>query len=158
MSSVSFRKAALLAFFALALAARSSPAADPIKIGVSIAQSPPGSVVQGTQIKDGLEIAKEMVNKEGGALGRQIELVYEDSQGVPEKGRAAIEKLITREKVVAVTGGHQSSVCLAEIEVAKRYNVPYVNTNCWSDDVRAKGYPQVFNPGNYNYRVAFAIA
>jgi ABC-type branched-subunit amino acid transport system substrate-binding protein len=77
---------------------------------------------------------------------------------VPEKGRAATEKLITREKVVAVTGGHQSSVCLAEIEVAKRYNVPYVNTNCWSDDVRAKGYPQVFNPGNYNSRVAFAMA
>jgi ABC-type branched-subunit amino acid transport system substrate-binding protein len=156
MSSISFRQAGL--FLALVLAAPSSPAADPIKIGVSIAQSPPGSVVQGTQIKDGLEIAKEMVNKEGGALGRQIELVYEDSQGVPEKGRAATEKLITREKVVAVTGGHQSSVCLAEIEVAKRYNVPYVNTNCWSDDVRAKGYPQVFNPGNYNSRVAFAMA
>jgi ABC-type branched-subunit amino acid transport system substrate-binding protein len=156
MSSISFRQAGL--FLAFVLAAPSSPAADPIKIGVSIAQSPPGSVVQGTQIKDGLEIAKEMVNKEGGALGRQIELVYEDSQGVPEKGRAATEKLITREKVVAVTGGHQSSVCLAEIEVAKRYNVPYVNTNCWSDDVRAKGYPQVFNPGNYNSRVAFAMA
>src|SRR5439155_6614906 len=94
-------------------------AADPIKIGISIAQSPPGSVVQGTQVKEGLEIMKDEVNKAGGALGRSIELVYEDNQGVPEKGRAATEKLITRDKVVAVTGGHQSSVCLAEIEVAK---------------------------------------
>jgi len=133
-------------------------AADPVKIGISIAQSPPGSVVQGTQVKDGLEIIKEHVNKAGGVLGRQIELVYEDNQGVPEKGRAATEKLITRDKVVAVTGGHQSSVCLAEIEVAKRYNVPYVNTNCWSDDVRKKEYPQVFNPGNYNSRVGLAMA
>ena len=133
-------------------------AADPIRIGISIAQSPPGSVVQGTQVKDGLEIVKDRVNKSGGVLGRPIELVYEDNQGVPEKGRAATEKLITRDKVVAVTGGHQSSVCLAEIEVAHRYNIPYVNTNCWSDDVRKKGYPQVFNPGNYNSRVAAAMA
>src|SRR5690606_8532120 len=32
------------------------------------------------------------------------------------------------------------------------------NTNCWSDDVRAKGYPEVFNPGNYNTRVSSAMA
>ena len=60
--------------------------------------------------------------------------------------------------MVAVTGGHQSSVCLAEIEVAHRYEVPYVNTNCWSDDVRKKGYAEVFNPSNYNTRVSTAMA
>src|SRR5437762_10037098 len=110
------------------------------------------------QVKDGLEIIKDQVNKAGGVLGRQIKLVYEDNQGVPEKGRAAAEKLITRDKVVAVTGGHQSSVCLAEIEVAHRYGVPYINTNCWSNDIRKKGYPEVFNPSNYNSRVAQAMA
>src|SRR3954469_25539969 len=151
-------KKSLIAAMSAACFAIAAHAADPIKIGVSIAQSPPGSVVQGTQVKDGMEIVKDMVNKSGGVLGRQIELVYEDNQGVPEKGRAATEKLITRDKVVAVTGAHQSSVCLAEIEVAKRYNIPYVNTNCWSDDVRKKGYPQVFNPSNYNSRVGQAMA
>ena len=95
-----------------------------------------------------------MINAKGGVLGRQIKLVYEDNQGVPEKGRAAAEKLITSDKVVAITGGHQSSVCLAEVEVAHRYKVPYINTNCWSDDIRKKGYPEVFNPSNYNSRVA----
>ena len=133
-------------------------AADPIAIGVSIAQSPPGSVVQGTQVKDGLEIVKDIVNGQGGVLGRPVKLIYEDDQGIPEKGRAAAEKLITSDKVVAVTGGHQSSVCLAAIEVAHRYGVPYVNTNCWSDDVRKKAYPEVFNPGNYNTRVSMAMA
>jgi len=85
-------------------------------------------------------------------------LVYEDNQGIPEKGRAATEKLITKDGVVAVTGGHQSSVCLAEIEVAHRSGTPYVNTNCYSDDVRKKGYAQVFNPSNYNTRSAMAMA
>jgi ABC-type branched-subunit amino acid transport system substrate-binding protein len=133
-------------------------AQEPIAIGISIAQSPPGSVVQGTQVKDGIEIVKDMINAKGGVLGRPIRLVYEDNQGIPEKGRAASEKLITRDKVVAIAGGHQSSVCLAEIEVANRYEVPYINTNCWSDDVRKKGYPVVFNPANYNTRVSQAMA
>jgi len=136
----------------------SAGAQEPIAIGVSIAQSPPGSVVQGVQVKDGVEIMKDMINAKGGVLGRPIKLIYEDNQGVPEKGRAAAEKLITKDKVVAVTGGHQSSVCLAEIEVAHRYEVPYVNTNCWSDDIRKKGYVEVFNPSNYNSRVAQAMA
>jgi ABC-type branched-subunit amino acid transport system substrate-binding protein len=114
-------------------------------------------VVQGTQVKDGVEIVKDMINAKGGVLGRPIKLIYEDNQGVPEKGRAAAEKLITKDKVVALTGGHQSSVCLAEIEVAHRYHTPYINTNCWSDDVRKKGYPEVFNPGNYNTRVSTAM-
>jgi branched-chain amino acid transport system substrate-binding protein len=148
----------ILLLASLAIAAGAAAAADPIAIGISIAQSPPGSVVQGTQVKDGLEIVKDIVNAKGGVLGRPIKLIYEDKQGVPEKGRAATEKLITKDKVVAITGGHQSSVCLAEIEVAHRYGVPYVNTNCWSDDIRIKGYPEVFNPGNYNSRVSMAMA
>lgn len=149
-----------LAFVAALAASLTGGAAaqEPIAIGVSIAQSPPGSVVQGTQVKDGMEIMKDIINAKGGVLGRQVKLVYEDDQGVPEKGRAAAEKLISSDKVVAVTGGHQSSVCLAAIEVAHRYQVPYVNTNCWSDDVRKKGYAEVFNPSNYNTRVSMAMA
>ncbi|MDY7573050.1 ABC transporter substrate-binding protein [Actimicrobium sp. CCI2.3] len=142
----------------LAFISGATHAQEPIAIGISIAQSPPGSVVQGVQVKDGVEIIKDMINAQGGVLGRPIKLVYEDNQGIPEKGRSATEKLIVKDKVVAVTGGHQSSVCLAEIEVAHRYNVPYINTNCWSDDVRKKGYPEVFNPGNYNTRVSTAMA
>jgi branched-chain amino acid transport system substrate-binding protein len=133
-------------------------AADPIKIGVTIAQSPPGSVSQGVQVRDGVEIAAQMINDAGGVLGRPIELVFEDTQGIPEKARAAVEKLITRDKVVAVTGEHQSSAALAGIEVAHRYKVPYLNTNAWSDVVREKGYAEVFNPGNFNSRVAIATA
>ena len=53
-----------LALLALAtgLAATGASAADPIKIGLTIAQSPPGSVSQGTQVKDGAEVA---VNRDG---------------------------------------------------------------------------------------------
>mgnify|MGYP000500491551 CR=1 FL=1 len=72
-------------------------AADPIKVGVTITQSPPGSVVQGTQVKDGLEVAAKIINDTGGVDGRKIELVIEDTQGLPEKARAAVEKLNPRQ-------------------------------------------------------------
>jgi branched-chain amino acid transport system substrate-binding protein len=147
----------LFAFSSLAFAS-SGQAADPIKIGVTVTQSPPGSVVQGTQVKDGLEVMAKIINDAGGVNGRPIELVIEDTQGLPEKARAAVEKLITRDKVVAITGEHQSSAALAGMEVAHRYHIPYINTNGWSDAIREKGYAEVFNPGNYNNRVGDAVA
>ena len=133
-------------------------AAEPIKIGVTLAMSPPGSVIQGRQLRDGFDIALKMINAQGGVLGRPVELIYEDTQGIPEKARAATEKLITKDGVVAITGEHQSSSGLAAIEVAHRYKIPYLNSNAWSDAIRTKGYPEVFNPGNYNTRVASAVA
>ena len=151
------KRVSLLAL-AAGLIATSAFAADPIKVGVTIAQSPPGSVSQGVQVKDGVEIAAKMINDAGGVLGRPIELIYEDTQGIPEKARAAVEKLITRDKVVAITGEHQSSAALAGIEPAHRHHIPYINTNAWSDVIRQKNYPEVFNPGNFNSRVAIATA
>jgi branched-chain amino acid transport system substrate-binding protein len=137
--------------------AGAASAQEAIKIGAPIAMSAPGSVAQGKEVRDGLTIAQEMLNKKGGVLGRKIEILYEDHQGIPEKGRAAVEKLITKDKVVAITGEHASSVTLADIEVAHRYNIPLINTNAWSDAVRLKGYPQVFSRSNYNSRVAEAM-
>src|SRR5262249_57515690 len=132
-------------------------AQDAIKFGAPISMSPPGSVTQGKEVRDGLTLAQEILAKRGGVLGRKIELLYEDTQGIPEKGRAAVEKLITRDKVVAIVGEHASSVTLADIEVAHRYNIPLMNTNAWSDAVRLKGYAQVFNRANYNSPVPDAI-
>jgi branched-chain amino acid transport system substrate-binding protein len=156
---MSSRRFGLLAFAAGLFAfANLAFAADPIKIGVTIAQSPPGSVSQGTQVKDGVEVATKILNDAGGILGRKVELIFEDTQGIPEKARAAVEKLITRDQVVAIVGEHQSSAALAGIEVAHRYHIPYINTNGWSDVIREKGYPEVFNPGVFNSRVAIAVA
>src|SRR5690606_35739286 len=74
------------------------------------------------------------------------------------RGRSGAEKLITADNVVALTGGHQSSVVLAEIEVAHRYGVPYVNVNGWADAIRLPRYPEVFNPSPWNSLVSEAMA
>jgi len=152
------RKLVYGAFYASLAAFGPAAAQDTVRIGAPIAMSPPGSVAQGKEVRDGLTIAQELLNKKGGILGKKIEILYEDHQGTPEKGRAATEKLITRDKVIAITGEHASSVTLADIEVVNRYNVPMMNTNAWSDAIRQKGYPQVFNRSNYNTRVSEAMA
>ena len=156
-TSIKLSRAIVLGLF-LGFLSQIVVAAEPILIGLSITRSPPGSVIQGTQIKDAMEIYTDIINAQGGLLGRPVKLVIEDNQGLPEKGRSAVEKLITKDKVVAITGGHQSSVCLSEIEVAHRYQVPYVNTNCWADSVRTKGYAEVINTSPYNYIVADSMA
>src|SRR5512139_890579 len=103
-----------------------SAAQEPILIGVPLPFSPPGSVSQGSEAKAGLEAAAQMINEKGGILKRPVKLIFEDSQGTPEKGRAAVEKLITRDKVVAIVGENHSSVGLVVAEVAHKYGVPFI--------------------------------
>ena len=153
-----FSRRATLALAAVFACAASCFAAEPIKIGVTVTQSPPGSVIQGTQVLDALRVTQKIINDGGGVLGRPIELVVEDTQGLPEKARAAVEKLITLDKVVAITGEHQSSNVLAGMEVAHQHHIPYMNVNGWADAIRQKGYVEVFNPANYNTRTAVAMA
>ena len=118
--------------------------ADVIKIGVVAPLSAPGGVETGQALVDGAKIAADEINQAGGLLGKKVELVIGDTSGLPEKGTAVLERLITRDKVIAVGGEAHSSVALAEIEVVHRYGIPLVISEAWADDITARGYPEVF--------------
>jgi len=115
-----------------------------IKIGGVGPLSAPGASIQGIELKKGIEIAVEMINEQGGINGKKVELIFEDTQGIPEKGKAAMEKLILKDKVVAVVGEYHSSVFLAEMEVAHKYGIPIVDASAWSATIRKKQYREVF--------------
>ncbi len=136
--------AALIGVLALFCFTQTGDAADVIKIGVVAPLSPPGGVETGQAIVDGAKIAAEEINQAGGLLGKKVELVIGDTAGLPEKGTAVMERLITRDKVIAVGGEGHSSVAMAEIEVAHRNGIPIVISEAWSDGITAKGYPEVF--------------
>ena len=129
-------------------------AEEPIIIGSVEPSSPPGSIAQGSEAIAGIKLAVEMINEQGGVLGRPLEVKLEDTLGIPEKGRAAAEKLIVKDKVSIVVGGNHSSVCMAMSDVAHSYNTPFVNVNCWADAIREKGYDQWFNTSVNNSRIA----
>jgi branched-chain amino acid transport system substrate-binding protein len=105
-----------------------------------------------------LQLRIDEINEAGGLLGRPLELVFEDSAGTPEKGTAAMEKLITRDKVLAVIGEGHSSAFLAEMEVAHREHVIIMPAECWSEQIRLKGYEEVFAMAPSNSLVFRAIA
>lgn len=119
-------------------------AKDVIKIGVVAPLSAPGGVETGQALVDGAKIAAAELNEAGGVMGKEVELIIGDTSGLPEKGTAVLERLISRDKVVAVGGEAHSSVAMAEIEVAHRYGIPLVISEAWADDITAKGYPEVF--------------
>jgi branched-chain amino acid transport system substrate-binding protein len=118
--------------------------AETILIGGFGPLSAPGSYQAGTEMRQACEMAVDEVNEAGGVLGKEVELIFGDTEGQPERGTAVTERLITQNKVVGLTGEYHSGVALTEMEVAHKYGVPVVFAEPWSDDVTASGYPEIF--------------
>jgi branched-chain amino acid transport system substrate-binding protein len=128
----------------LPLLGRRARAAEPINIGWVGPLSPPGGYAEGTNMKNAAVQAAEEINAAGGILGRKVEIFYADTRGMPAEGRTGAERLITQNKVVAVFGEFHSPVALAEMEVYHKYGIPFMAADVWSDQITAKGYPEVF--------------
>lgn len=127
---------------------------DTVKIGALAPLSAPGSVTGGTAMKAAFQIAVEEINAAGGVLGKPVELILVDTEGLPERGTAAMERLINQEKVIAVVGEYHSAVGLTAKEVAHENNVPTVFSETWSDTITAVKYPQVFRVAPLSSEVA----
>ncbi len=135
----------LAATSTLALAANAASAADcPIKIGGLAPLSAPGTVVGGEAMRDAMLIAQDDINKAGGVLGCDIQVVIADTEGLPEKGKAVMEKLITQDGVAAVGGGYHSSVGVASKDVADARHVPVVYAETWNDTITGDKQKYVF--------------
>lgn len=127
---------------------------DTIKIGALAPLSAPGSVTGGTAMKAAFEIAVEEINAAGGVLGKPVQLVFVDTEGLPERGIAAMERLITQDKVVAVVGEYHSAVGLTAKEVAHKYHIPTVFAETWNDKITSVQYPEVFRVAPLSSEIA----
>lgn len=116
----------------------------PIKIGGLAPLSAPGAVVGGEAMRDAMNIAVAELNEGGGILGRPVELVIVDTEGLPERGTAVMEKLINQDNVVAVGGGYHSSVGVAAKEVAHDNGIPVVFAETWNDTITSSMLKEIF--------------
>jgi branched-chain amino acid transport system substrate-binding protein len=137
------RKTAILLAMALSVASFAAAAQD-IGVGLIVPLSAPGDATGGQLIRRGAEIGIEMVNAQGGVLGKKMQLFVQDSQGKPEAGVAAYRRLVSENKVVAVPGFFHSSVSIAVNEVAKDMGVPTLAVQASASDVTAKHYDIAF--------------
>ena len=85
----------------------------------------------------GVTLAVEEINAAGGIMGRKIELIAEDSVN-PQTASTKAQRLIERDKVVAVIGEISSASGLAIAQVAQRNKTLFFNTGCNSDELRGK--------------------
>lgn len=101
----------------------------------------------GKVIRAGLLVAVEEVNAAGGIKslgGMKLQLIDGDSEGKPEIGMAEAERLITREKVVALLGSFQSSVTFTTTQLAEKYGLPHVIPMGVADDILQRGFKYSF--------------
>lgn len=101
----------------------------------------------GQSMNDGVQLALEEVNKTGGLLGKQVEVIVEDDQSKPEEARTAVVKLIKQNQVKALIGEVASSRSLAAAPEAQKSKIPMISP--------ASTNPKVTEVGDYIFRACF---
>jgi branched-chain amino acid transport system substrate-binding protein len=130
---------ALLSGFMLAGAG----AADPIKVGVLMPLT--GSNAEfGIIQKKSVVMAVDEINATGGIKEEKIEAIIADTQGKVDAGRAAIEKLITRDKVILIGGGFSSSVTWAAISIAQQKKTAFLVNSASADKITEQNWDFIF--------------
>jgi branched-chain amino acid transport system substrate-binding protein len=110
------------------------------------------TAVNGQSQGTGLKIAVEELNKKGGILGKQIQVVDVDTRNDPAETVNAIRRLVEQEKVVAVLGVPASGSAMAATPVVTAAKIPLIATAASNPYVTADK-----QGGSYKYvfRVCF---
>ncbi len=133
--------AALLMIVPTAVLGQTKP---PVKIGVILPMTGPAALY-GEQANRGVQLAAKMVNGAGGILGgRQVSIILEDDQANPVEGVNAVKKLMNRDGTKLITGGVNSSVSLAELQVTKEAGLLHIVTVSTAPAIREQGHPSLF--------------
>ena len=106
---------------ALLLVAMPARAADPIKVGFSMALTG-GVAPNGKQILAAFEIWRDDVNAKGGLLGRPVELVYYDDQSNPANVPALYTKLLDIDKVDLLIGPYATNMVAPAMPIIMAHN------------------------------------
>lgn len=85
---------------------------EPIKLG-HIDSLSGAAALWGKPQVNGMELAVEMINEQGGILGRKIKLIVRDDGGKPDVAVEHARRLIEEEGVEFLTGVTSSGIALA---------------------------------------------
>ena len=122
---------------------------DTIKIGM-IASLSGSEKPWGDESKRGAQLAVDMVNEAGGINGKKIELLVEDSAGLPATGKTATERLVSSKNVLAMLGEVASGVTGPSAEVCQGAGVPIISIGSTRTALS--------NTGNMFFRVCYTDA
>ena len=127
-----FKRSRIITSFAIAsvlaaslVAGCGSKGDKDIKIGM-VYELTGNTASYGTSAAHGAKLAVKEINASGGVLGKQIKIVSADNKGEPSESANAMSKVISQDKVVAVTGFTVSSCGIAASAVAEANKIPFV--------------------------------
>lgn len=136
--------AASLAAFGLSNCNKGS--GDTIKVG-EFASLTGKEATFGTSSHEGTLLAVEEINAAGGVLGKKIELLTEDDQSKAGEPANAVNKLISKDGVVAILGEVASSRSLEAAPICQDNKIPMISP--------ASTNPAVTQAGDYIFRACF---
>jgi len=143
---VKFWQVFVVAVIVALMAGCGGPKDDAVRIGV-YASLTGATATFGQSCKNGVEMAIEEANAEGGLNGLPFKAIIEDDQSKAEESKTVVTKLITLDKVCAVIGSITSSNSLAAAPFCQQSKVPMVSP--------ASTNPKVTEVGDYIFRVCF---
>ncbi len=147
----------LLLSLSIPLLAAPAAAQEEVRVGVILPLTG-AAASTGLELKNAAELAAEVVNTAmpdlkmplaaGAGLpnlkGAKLRLVFADHQGNPQVGASEAERLITQEKVVALTGCYFSAVTATASQVAERHGIPFLNSDSSSSTLHQRGFKWFF--------------
>jgi branched-chain amino acid transport system substrate-binding protein len=92
-------------------------------------------------------LAVEQINAAGGVLGKKLELLTEDDLSKAGEAATAVNKLISRDGVVAILGEVASSRSLEAAPICQASQIPMISPSSTN--------PKVTETGDYIFRVCF---
>ncbi len=101
-------------------------AADPIKIGSVLSVTGPAAFLGDPELKT-LQLYVEKINKEGGVLGRQLQLVHYDDGTDASKANSFTKRLIDDDKVDIIVGGTITGSTMSMIPLVEKAEVPFIS-------------------------------
>ncbi|HKH00849.1 MAG TPA: ABC transporter substrate-binding protein [Bradyrhizobium sp.] len=142
----------------LVLAGNASAQNKTVKIGAIFPLSG-NAASAGVHAKAAIETALDIINNPhpelsnfplaknaglSGLGGAKVEVVFADNQGSPATGQNQALRLITEEKVVAITGAYQSGITLTTSAIAEKYGIPYLNGESVAANLTERGFKWFF--------------
>jgi len=128
----------LIAVLALGLCFGNAAAADTVKIGL-LAPLTGFAAADGLSVLNSVKLAVERINKEGGVMGKTVELVSYDDRADGKEAVALSRKLIQQDRVVGVVGGSYSTPSRAVAPIFEDEEIPFVAAYAVHPDITRAG-------------------
>lgn len=108
-----------------------------LRVGVLVPSSVPGWREAGRQLSAGIRLGIGHVNRDGGLVGRPVELVERDTAADPRRATAAVEDF-ARMGLLAVVGEYHSVAAQAAAARADELGLPFLCSSAVLDELAAR--------------------